>query len=246
MNREPLVIATLALRTSELAIARGRPRQGSRRGTTKGWSEGTIPIELVFTAATPSVIAFAWWLLSVLIAAALAYLVLAPLGWFAPRSIDGYFYAFCVIGTLSLVLGRPSALGLPDVSGVALEAERMRWPDSEELSDSERVTAQFFVDLAAVAAQRRVVALWWVTGATWALSAYLVQKGFEGKDGSLLSYAVGPTLVSVMIAGLTAAYARSVNHVYALAHALLRARVMAAPASAAGRRRVRSRPRPSR
>lgn len=201
-----------------------------------------MPIELVFTAATPSLTAFACWLLFVLFAAVLAYVILKPLGWFTSQTIDGYFYAFCVIGALCLVLGRPSAFGLPDADGGALNAARMRWPESEELSDSERAAAQFFVKLADTTAQKRVVALWWATGATWALSAYLFQQGFEGRDGSLLSYAVGPTLVSLTIAGLTAAYARSVNHVYALAHALLLPRVRTPPANAAAPRRIRDRP----
>lgn len=240
MSREPLVIATLALRTSELALARGRPRQESGRGSTKTWSEGTLPVELVFVAATPSVTAFAYWLLVVLSAAVLTYLVVKPLGWFAAQSIDGYFYGICVIATLCLILSRPSALGLPNLNGGALGAARMRWPESGELSDSERAAAQFYVNLAASASQRRVVALWWVTGATWALSAYLFQKGFEDRDGSLLSYAMAPTLVSLVIAGLTAAYARSVNHVHALAHALLFPPPKTPHASADARRRIRS------
>lgn len=197
----------------------------------KAWSEGTVPVELVLTAATPSLAAFAYWLLFVLFAAVLSYAVLKPLGWVALQSIDGYFYAACVIATLCLVLGRPSALGLPDANGIALRAARLRWPESGELSDSERAAAQFLLNLAASASQRRVVSLWWVTGVTWALSAYLLQKGFEARDGSLLSYALLPTVVAVTSAGLTAAYARSVNHVHALAHALLFAQPKATTAA---------------
>lgn len=240
MNREPLVIATLALRASELALARGRPRHGSGKSPIRTWSEATLPVELVFTAATPSVTAFAYWLLFLLSSVVLTYLIVKPLGWIAAQSIDGYFYGICAVATLCLILSRPSALGLPDVNGGALSAARMRWPESGELSDSERAAAQFYVNLAANASQRRVVALWWVTGATWALSAYLLQKGFEARDGSLLSFAVAPTLISLAIAGLTAAYARSVNHVHALAHALLFAPSKAPHASAAARRRMRS------
>ena len=221
MNREPLDIATLALRVSELALARGRPRKRYLQAPGKVWSEVTIPVELVMAAATPSAAAFASWLLFVLVAAALSYWVVMPLGWFEPQSINGYFYAMCFIAALCLVLGRPSTLGFPDVNGSALSAARMWWPESGELSDSERAAAQFLVNIAASATQRRVVALWWVTGATWALFAYLLQKGFEAKDGNLLSYALAPALVSLSIGGLTAAYARSVNHVHALALALL-------------------------
>jgi hypothetical protein len=204
-------------------------------------SEGTIPVELIMAAATPSLTAFAYWLLFLLAAAVLFYLVVKPLGWFAPQSIDGYFYAVSLIATLCLILGRPSALGLPNVNGHALSAARMRWPEPGELSDSERAAAQFLVNLAGTASQRRVVALWWVTGATWALSAYLLEKGFEARDGSLLSYALAPTLVSLLIAGLTSAYGRSVNHVHALAHALLLPAPKMLHASADARRRIRSR-----
>lgn len=221
MNREPLEIANNALRASELALARGRPHKGRSQAESKAWSELTIPVELVLTAATPSAAAFACWMLLVLIAATLSYLIVKPLGWFEPQSIDGYFYAMCLIAGLCLIFGRPSALGFPEGSGSTLRAARMRWPESEELSEQERAPAQFLLNLAAGASQRRVAALWWVTGATWALSAFLVQRGFESRDGSLLSYALAPALVSLFIGSLTAAYARSVNHVHALAHALL-------------------------
>lgn len=241
MNREPLAIASLALRTSEMALARGHPRKGASQCPIKTLSEGTIPIELVAAAATPSFTAFACWVLFVLAAAVLCYLVAKPLGWIAPQSIDSYFYAVCVIATLCLIFGRPSTLGLPNVNGHALSAARIRWPESVELSESERTAAQFLVNLAANASQRRVVALWWVTGATWALSAYLFQKGFESRDGSLLSYALAPTLVSLAIAGLTSAYARSVNHVHVLAHALLLPAPKKLHVSADARRRLRSR-----
>lgn len=240
MNREPLVIATMALRASELALARGRPGKRHLQAQDNAWAEVTIPLELVLTAARPSAMAFAFWLLFVLIAAAVSYLLVKPLGWFNPQSIDSYFSAACFSASVCLIFGRPSALGFPDVNGTSLRAARMRWPASGELSDQERVAAQFLLNLAAGASQRRAVALWWVTGATWALSAYLVQKGFESKDGNLLSYALPPALVSLFIGGLTAAYARSISHVHALAHALLFPRPEA-PLVAVARRHLKGR-----
>lgn len=185
------------------------------------WTERTIPIELLLAAAKPSVAAFAYWLLFILSAAAVTYWIVKPLTSLAPHSVDGFFQAVCLMASLCLILGRPTDLSFPDVNGAALEAARLRCPNLGALRDSERAAAQFFVNLAANACQRRVVALWWATGAIWALSAYLIQKGFEARDGSLLSYALLPVLISFMSAGITAGYARSVNHVHGLAHALL-------------------------
>lgn len=115
MNREPLVIATMALRASELALARGRPGKRHLQAQDNAWAEVTIPLELV-TAARPSAIAFAFWLLFVLIAAAVSYLLVKPLGWFNPQSIDSYFSAACFSASVCLIFGRPSALGFPDVN----------------------------------------------------------------------------------------------------------------------------------
>lgn len=218
----PSQVASEILEACELAIARGQPSM----------SEGTnprlhrvlnqfLPMELATNAARPSLVAFGLWATVLLASAGAAYLLVKPWGFLQPRDLDSYFVAWSFLLTLCFVLARPSKLSLPGWALSDLVSAKARCMVLAELTESEIASVQFFVGYAEAGTRRRISALWWITGAVWAVSAYLLQKGFEGRDGSMFATAVLPLIGSLLCAGLIASYSRSVSQVHGMAYALL-------------------------
>jgi hypothetical protein len=99
-----------------------------------------------------------------------------------------------------------------------------------------------FIQRAEERSLQRLSTLKWLLAATWAVTVYLGQQGFEKKDGDLLGTALIPLLIAVCAAGLIVCYGRGVNAVFALSSAMLAQRAVdigQPTASAAPRRTVR-------
>lgn len=236
---QPFEIAASMLEACEIAIARGRTRKASKPKATRLLNH-MLPMELAATAARSSVLAFLKWLAVVLGGAAVAYGLIKPTALVTPQNLDSYCTAFFVLVTLCFVLGRPSTLSFSGWSAADLLAAKERCSALEQLDEATLPAVQFFVQYAEALTRRRIAALWWIAGATWATSVYFAQKGFEGKDGGMIAFALIPMISVVLCAGLIASYARAVNQVHGLAHGMLldkQGRLLAAAKADASRTR---------
>lgn len=219
---QPFQAAQAVLHACELAVARGRPAASDGTRPRFVWlTERSLSIELVLRAGQPSIRTFFAWLGLFLLGAALAYGALKPSGWISDKDLNAYFQILALFLTLCFVLSRPSAHGFPGWHASDLQYAKQRCSILPEMGEADLDAVQYFVDHAIAGTRRRVSALWWLTGATWAIAAYLAQKGLDAKDGNMLGFALLPTICAAFGAGLIALYARSIDHVHGLARALL-------------------------
>ncbi|AYQ27470.1 hypothetical protein DT070_05150 [Polaromonas sp. SP1] len=79
-------------------------------------------------------------------------------------------------------------------------------------------------------------------GSVWAVSAWMVTKGFDLKQGEIISYAILPAIGCLLLSGLVAAHTRAVSNVYGLCAILL----MDRQTSIASKAQADSKRRPSR
>lgn len=154
----------------------------------------------------------------------IAYGMIRPLAWFRPSDIDSWYLACAYLVTFCFVLGRPSVTAFPGWTTSDVTAVRLRFAQLTEMTDRDLCEVRFFVGIAESASRRRIVALWWIVGSVWALSAWLAQKGFETPNANMLTSALIPFLFCMFFAGLIAAYTRAVSHVYGLSYTLLMTR----------------------
>lgn len=154
----------------------------------------------------------------------IAYGMIRPLAWFRPSDIDSWYLAGAYLVTFCFVLGRPSVTAFPGWTASDVAAVSLRFTQLTEMNDRDLSEVRFFVGVAESASRRRIVALWWIVGSVWALSAWLAQKGFETPNANMLVSALIPFLFCMFFAGLIAAYTRAVSHVYGLSYTLLMTR----------------------
>lgn len=219
---QPFQAAQAVLHACELAVARGKPSaSGDTRSRFLWLTERSLPVELVLRAGQPSVRTFFAWLGLFLLGAAVAYGVLKPSGWISDKDFNAYFQASAALLTLCFVLSRPSAHGFPGWHASDLQYAKQRCSVLPDVCEADIDAVQYFVEHAIAGTRRRVSALWWLTGATWAIAVYLAQKGLDAKNGNMLGFALLPTICAALGAGLIAIYARSIDHVHGLARALL-------------------------
>lgn len=156
-------------------------------------------------------------------AALIAYGVVRPLSWFRPSDVDGWYFAGAYLVTFCFVLGKPSVTAFPGWSASDITAAQHRLTVLADMTERDLIDVRFFIGLGEAASRRRIVALWWVVGSVWALSAWLAQKGFDKSDGNILASAIVPLVFCMFCAGLIAAYTRGVSQVYGLSYSVLMA-----------------------
>ncbi len=80
--------------------------------------------------------------------------------------------------------------------------------------------------------------LWWMPAVAWAAGVYLVQRGLDKADGSLLGAAFVPFLFAALGAFVLAAHRRGCALVYAVAHGVLhlRGQALSTVENSAGKR----------
>lgn len=152
---------------------------------------------------------------------AVIFWVLQPLGLVSHEKSIEYVYAFWVFLVLAITFFKPSQYALTGYTkkGVGCVVERM--PDLYLCTKRTLTVLQSCLQRAEDDTKSRLITIKWIAGAAFALGLYLGKKGFDLKDGSLISSALLPLTIAAFIAGFIAIHARGTMAVYGLAYAII-------------------------
>ncbi len=203
----------------ELAITRGDPRPIPKwiPKLLVAWSASA---ELIAAGGYAAVMTFAAWC-GLALAGTLVYAVLRWTQWITPQDLHGFFLALLVLATICVVAGRPSKTAFPGWAAKNIASAKQRFPELVHLDTKDLEAIRYFIIIAQESSKRRTTALWWMIGSIWAVSAWMITKGFDLKQGEIISFAIFPALVCFFLAGMVAAHTRITSNVYGLCATLL-------------------------
>lgn len=147
--------------------------------------------------------------------------ILKPLGLVSPEKSMDYVYALWGLLVVVITFAKPSRYALTGYMRSDVNRVVDRMPDLNACAKGALTALQGCLQRAEEDTKSRVTTIKWVAGAAFALALYLGQKGFDLKEGSLISYALLPLFFAAFIAGLVAIHARGTIAVYGLAYAVI-------------------------
>jgi hypothetical protein len=147
--------------------------------------------------------------------------VLKPLGLVSPEKSMDYVYVFWGLIAMAITFAKPSRYALTGYNRKDVKRVVDRMPDLYSCIKGTLTALQSCLQRAEEDTKARLTTIKWVAGAAFALALYLGQKGFDLKDGTLISYALLPLIIAAFITGLIAIHARGTIAVYGLAYAVV-------------------------
>jgi hypothetical protein len=147
--------------------------------------------------------------------------VLKPLGLVSPEKYMDYVYAVWGLLAVAITFAKPSRYALTGYNRKDVSRVVERMPDLYSCMKETLPALQSCLQRAEDDTKARLTTIKWAAGTVFALAVYLGQKGFDLKDGSLISYALLPLSIAAFIACLIAVHARGAIAVYGLAYAIV-------------------------
>lgn len=147
--------------------------------------------------------------------------VLKPLGLVAPEKYMSYVYAVWGLLAVAITFAKPSRYALTGYSRKDVNRVLERIPDLNSCTKETLPALQSCLQRAEEDTKARLTTIKWAAGTVFALALYIGQKGFDLKDGNLISSALFPLTIAAFIAVLIAFHARGTIAVYGLAYAII-------------------------
>lgn len=218
---QPFEFAKDLLQACEEAVARGMPYKIKPDKRAAWLISLPVSLELLGVGAQPRFFVFLKWSTVLAVVALLVHGVADATGWFDQRELDGFFGAIAILLSLCFVLTRPSEIGFAGWQAEDARAAIARSSLFLQIQMGDLPEIRHLVEYASQRVAQRISALWWATGAVWAVAAFMTQRGWEAKDGTMLGTALLPVLLATLLAGLISSYSHVMERVRGLARTLL-------------------------